>query len=298
MTGRVIPTDSAPRRITERAPAKVNLGLRITGRRADGYHELDSVFVPIDWADEVAVELEPAPARGVRLSLEGAAEGLPAGDENLAARAARGFLEAAGLRQVVALRLTKRIPVAAGLGGGSSDAGAVLRALTALCPGALELRALAALALRLGADVPYFLDPRPARVRGIGERVEPLAELPPLCLLLAHPGVPLATAEVYRAYDALRAASRGASAAGPGPPLPPGFELHNDLEPAALRLCPPLGRLRRQLRELCPHGVGMSGSGPTLFALFPGPDEAEAAARRAAFQPPAWCRVAHSVGSG
>ncbi len=292
------PSEAAPRRITARAPAKVNLGLRITGRRADGYHELDSVFVPIDWADEVCVELEPAPAQGVRLSFEGNARGVPAGEENLAARAARGFLDAAGLCAVAVVRLSKRIPIAAGLGGGSSDAGAVLRALAALCPDAVAPRVLAALALRLGADVPYFLDPRPARVRGVGERIEPLAALPPLCLLLAHPGVPLATAEVYRAYDALGAGSRDAAAAGSGPALPPGLDLRNDLEPAALRLCPPLGRLRRQLRELCPHGVGMSGSGPTLFALFPGPEQAEAAARRAAFQAPAWGRVARSVGCG
>jgi 4-diphosphocytidyl-2-C-methyl-D-erythritol kinase len=288
---------AAPGRITTAAPAKLNLGLRIAGRRADGYHELDSVFVPIDWADEVAVALEPAGAPDARLELAGAAEGLPAGAENLAARAARGFLEAAGLRAVALVRLTKCIPVAAGLGGGSSDAGAVLRALAALCPGALDPQALAALALRLGADVPYFLDPRPARVRGIGERVEPLLELPPLWLLLAHPGVPLATADVFRAYDALgqQAPDPGAS---PRPPaLLPGLDLGNDLEPAALRLCPPLARLRRRLRGICPHGVGMSGSGPTLYALFPSRQEAAAAVRRAACQAPAWARVARSVGS-
>jgi 4-diphosphocytidyl-2-C-methyl-D-erythritol kinase len=284
---------TAPRRIAVRAPAKLNLGLRITGRREDGYHELDSVFVPIDWADEIAVEWEPAATAEVRLELGGACGELPAGAENLAARAARGFLEVAGLAGRAIVRLRKQLPVAAGLGGGSSDAGAVLRALAGLCPGALGAEALTALALRLGADVPYFLDPRPARVRGIGEQVEPLPGLPPLCLLLAHPGVPLATAEVYRAYDALGPeAPDGARAPG----LLAELDLRNDLEPAALRLCPPLARLRRRLRGLCPQGVAMSGSGPTLFSVFPGAAEAEAAARRADLRAPAWTRVAQSVG--
>lgn len=276
-----------------RAPAKLNLGLRVTGRRADGYHELDSVFVPLDWADEVSVAWQPAPGREVHLELAGECGGLPAGDGNLAARAARGFLEATGRTGRVDVRLRKRLPVAAGLGGGSSDAGAVLRALAELRPGAVGAEALAALALGLGADVPYFLDPRPARVRGVGERIEPLPDLPPLWLLLAHPGVPLATAEVYRAYDAL-----GAEAPEPAPPGPLAeLDLCNDLEPAALRLCPPLARLRRRLEGVCPGGVAMSGSGPTLYAVFPGAGETEDAARRVGLKAPAWARVARSAGS-
>ena len=159
-----------------RAPAKVNLGLRITGVREDGYHCLDSVFVPLDLADEVALRVEPAETSRVFVSLSGAmASGLPAGPDNLAARAARAFLQRASLTAWVSIELEKRIPVGAGLGGGSSDAGAVLRGLATLFPGGICAEELAAIALELGADVPFFLAPRPARVRGIGERSEPLA---------------------------------------------------------------------------------------------------------------------------
>jgi len=286
-----------PRRVAVRAPAKLNLGLRVAGRRADGYHELDSLFVPIDWADDLVLEVAPAPAPRVALELEAGAIGVPAGGENLAARAALAFLERAGLSLSAAIRLTKRIPAAAGLGGGSSDAGAALRALSELCPGALAPVDLAELALSLGADVPFFLDPRPARVRGIGERIEPLADVAPMDCLLLHPGLSLSTAEVYRAFDALTPAgatpapAQGLAAAG-------AIDLSNDLEAAAVRLCPPVARLRERLRSLSPVGIGMSGSGPTLFGIFPSAEAAAAAGRDLALEAPAWARVARSLGSG
>ncbi len=290
-------TSRAPARIAVRAPAKLNLGLRITGRRSDGYHELDSVFVPIDLADELQVELGPAAESSVALVQEGETAGLPeAGVENLAARAARAFLDAAKLRARVELRLSKRIPVAAGLGGGSSDAAAVLRALDALRPGALERQRLAELALGLGADVPFFLDPRPARVRGVGERIDPLEGVSGFDLLLVHPGVPLSTADVYAAYD--RRGGDAGCGSSRSARLPGGIDLGNDLEAAAEALCPDLARLRDALERLGPLGVGMSGSGPTLFGVFPSPADAEAARQRLALTPPAWARVARSLGSG
>jgi 4-diphosphocytidyl-2-C-methyl-D-erythritol kinase len=279
----------APRRIRVRAPAKINLGLRVLGRRSDGYHELDSLFLPLDLCDDVEVCAQPEGGPGVRLQLEAAGDGVPGGSDNLAAQAAAGFLDAAGVAAHLTVRLHKRIPVAAGLGGGSSDAGAVLRACDQLFPDALPAGRLAALALSLGADVPFFLDPRPARVRGVGERIEPLGRAWDLALLLVHPGVPLSTAEVYRAYDAL-----GSMASSQGDAIH-GIDLGNDLEPAAVRLCPPVGRLRRALLELGPVGVGLSGSGPTLYGVFRDPEQAETARRRVALQAPAWARVAHTV---
>ena len=299
------------------APAKVNLGLRIHGRRADGYHLLESLFVPLDLADRLRVELEtlrPDAAGRVTLAVSGErAAGVPADDSNLAAQAAEAFLGAAGRPDLrVVLELEKWIPAQAGLGGGSSDAGAVLRALAALLPGAVAPAALAALALRLGADVPFFLDPRPALVRGIGEQIEPVPGLQPLVLLLVHPGIGLATAAVYAAFDALAGAL---TPQGPGPtvrppegPLEPealARLLENDLEPAALRLCPPLLRLRKQIAGAGAVAVGMSGSGPTLFGVFPD----EAAAGKAALRmgeeagradgprrgPAIWTRVASTV---
>jgi 4-diphosphocytidyl-2-C-methyl-D-erythritol kinase len=271
------------------APAKLNLGLRITSRRPDGTHELESVFVPLDLADRVAVEVSDAAAPSVTLALarevQEAVGDVPADRRNLAARAAERFLDAAGLACAVKIRLAKRIPVAAGLGGGSSDAGTVLRGLADLFPGALEGAALARIARGLGADVPFFLDPRPALVRGVGERIEPLTGLPALSLLLANPGGGEAR------LGPLLGGGRGS------PPDPAFFRaldrvLENDLEPAAVRLCPPVARLRDRLRALGAPAVGMSGSGPTVFAAFEGPAAARAALERAAFEPPIWARVA------
>ncbi|HXV35700.1 MAG TPA: hypothetical protein VEC18_01040, partial [Myxococcota bacterium] len=226
------------------------------------------------------------------------------------------------------LRIDKRVPVGAGLGGGSSDAGAVLRALAELFPGALATAQLEEIALALGADVPFFLDPKPARVTGIGERREPVSGLRSLALLLANPGLALATADVFRAYAAIRPAlgsrsapapaSRSRSAADslastagdvePGEssrpleaPAPatlselaglPGLSLENDLEPIAVRLCPPIARLQRQLRALGARAVGMSGSGATVFGVFESESAAQRALEKAAFEPPIWARVA------
>ena len=281
------------------APAKVNLGLRILARRPDGYHELESLFAPLDLADLLSLEIARADAPAVALRVEPPSSGAPADASNLAARAAELFLAEAGLSLRVEIALTKRTPVAAGLGGGSSDAGAVLRALAAFAPDALAPERLADLALRLGADVPVFLDPRPAFVRGIGERVTPVAGLPALPLVLANPGEPLSTREVFRVHDVLHPdAKAGVPAAAP-PSLParPGDPaawselLHNDLEPAAVRLCPAIRRLRGELTRRGALAVGMSGSGPTLFGLFASGAAAEAATAEP-LRPPGWLRVA------
>jgi 4-diphosphocytidyl-2-C-methyl-D-erythritol kinase len=294
------------------APAKLNLGLRIVGRRADGHHELESAFVPIDLADEVDVEAEPDPAAVARVELElaGQGEGVPADAQNLAARAAQTFLEATGLRARVRIALRKRIPAAAGLGGGSSDAAGVLRALAGRFPGALGVEALAALALRLGADVPFFLDPRPALVCGIGERRSPIpGRLPSLAVLLGNPGTPLATASVFATHAAAGRAHSApgwlepawrAALAGPPAGLPERLAglLANDLEPAAEALCPALGPLRAALLAAGALAVGLSGSGATLYGLFASPEAAESARARLRLPPPAWVRLARTLESG
>jgi 4-diphosphocytidyl-2-C-methyl-D-erythritol kinase len=189
--------------------------------------------------------------------------------------------------------LQKAIPVSAGLGGGSSDAGAVLRGLSELLPEAVP--GLADLALELGADVPFFLDPRPARVGGIGEKIEPVGELPALPVLLVLPEVPLSTAHVYAAWDASGAALTP-PAADSTMPLPSALRrlqtdagrisveewaeaLRNDLEPASVRLCPGITGLSQRMREAGAVAVGMSGSGPTVFGLFENESEAMKAER-------------------
>jgi 4-diphosphocytidyl-2-C-methyl-D-erythritol kinase len=274
------------------APAKINLGLRILGRRADGYHELESVFAPLDLADEIELEVAPAARPDVQLALAGTPAGVPADATNLAVRAAAGFLAAAGLTRRVRIRLTKRIPAAAGLGGGSSDAGAVLRALAASFPDALVPEALARLALGLGADVPYFLAPCLARVSGIGERIQRLSDFAPLACLLVNPGVPLATAAVFAAWDVRPVPSPAAI----DPEL--GLDLANDLAGPAEGLCPAIAPLRERLRALGARAVGLSGSGPTVFGIFPDAAQAARAAARAAFSPPLWARVAQSAKAG
>ncbi len=273
----------------------------MVGRRSDGYHELESLFLPLDLSDEVALEVEEAAATRVVLELAGEAAGIPTGAENLAVRAGERFLEAAGLRRALRIRLAKRIPVAAGLGGGSSDAGAVLRGLAGLFPGALDPAALLRVAMSLGADVPFFLDPRPALVSGIGERCEPQpGPWPARVLVLANPGERLSTAQVYQAFDALARAGapRGLrpllEAVGGVPPAGHALEalLQNDLEPAAVRLCPAIARLREALREAGALAVGMSGSGPTVFGVFGSEREARSALGR--LRAAVWARVART----
>lgn len=312
-------------RIDVDAPAKLNLGLRVTGVRADGYHLLESVFVPLDLCDALAIEVAPAAATRVALRLEGGPADLEAGARNLACRAAVGFLAAADLEAEVRITLEKRIPVGAGMGGGSSDAGAVLRALAARFPDAVERSRLAGLAVSLGADVPYFLDPRPALVRGIGDEIEPLAGFPSLAVLVATPAPGLATALVFQAWD--RAHPRGAapdSAAltPPGPnrrmPALPGSpaeldpsadrgrtllasllgnELGNDLEPVAAGLAPAVARLRMEIGRAGARAVGMSGSGPTVFGVFDDLDAARAAAAGIPWQPTDRVHVGRTAGS-
>lgn len=300
-----------------RAPAKINLGLRIVGRRDDGYHLLDSLFVPLALADELTIGLEvgapgggPAPVRLRLLDGEGppGVENVPCDDTNLAVRAARAFLAAAGPAERVRgvrIDLRKRIPAGAGLGGGSSDAGAVLRSLAKVLPGGVAGPELAAIALGLGADVPFFLDPRPARVRGIGERIEPFEGLPRLAVVLANPGISLSTAEVYRRTDERGpVAPGGLTAPDPGSTMRalsglggdpnslsrlPGFT--NDLEPAAESLCPEVGRLRDRLRAAGAIQAGMSGSGATVYGLFASEAEASEALGRADLPAETWTCV-------
>jgi len=309
------------------APAKVNLGLRIVGVREDGYHLLESLFVPLDLCDRLRVEVD-ASRPEISVSLEVAAakgapstEAIPTGDDNLVVRAAKAYLEASGQKAHVAVRLIKSIPSAAGLGGGSSDAAAVLRALDRLLPRGLSPAALRRVALGLGADVPFFLDPRPTLVHGIGEGLTPVEDWPGFTILLVNPGISLATAEVYGAFDVLVSSL---TTAEPGSTMraisglrnhPSAHREHldgllqNDLEPAAVRLCPPVGRLRERLAREGAEGVGMSGSGATVFGVFPRHEDAETALLRLRSDPPVdhqiagrtegqvWARIARTGGS-
>ncbi|MBI3515812.1 MAG: 4-(cytidine 5'-diphospho)-2-C-methyl-D-erythritol kinase [Proteobacteria bacterium] len=191
-----------PGAVVRAAPAKLNLTLRVVGRRADGYHELDSVVAFTRLGDVVRAQA----ADDITLALDGpfasALANAGAAADNLVLRAAHALASAAGAPRGARLTLTKNLPIASGIGGGSADAAATLQALSALWGTMLERRQLHALGLALGADVPVCLNGAPCRMQGIGETLTPLAGLPAAPILLVNPGVPLATAAVFRARTA------------------------------------------------------------------------------------------------
>jgi 4-diphosphocytidyl-2-C-methyl-D-erythritol kinase len=262
-------------RLVTLAPAKVNLVLRVGARRVDGYHEILSLMAPLDLADEVEVRVGARPG-GVTCRVPGRPD--LDGPANLAARAAALVKERFGRRNAIAVRIAKRIPVTAGLGGGSSDAAAVIRALAR----AFRIRdraALADVALEVGSDVPFFLAAGPAWARGRGEKLAP-ARVPPLDLVLLYPSDP---SRARRARDAYRWLDEDRAVHAPSVPprravaWRPGI-LGNDLEPPCVVRRPSISTLLGRLQKHGARPVIMSGSGPTVFGLF----ESRMAARGAA----------------
>jgi len=251
--------------------AKLNLTLRVQPPGPNGLHPMRSLAVSIDWADRV----ELAPSERDVIEVTGA--DLPDGDANLAVRALKAVREAVGRDEPGTIRLTKRIPVAAGLGGGSSDAAAVLAMAARWLR--LDPRARDALAPGLGADVAFFLTGGLARLSGFGEEVQRIEPIPEFHPAVVVPRFDLSTAAVYRNWDLLEGPD------GPELPLrvlPPALRAYgpvvNDLTPAAIDLVPELGDWMSDLGRLWEVPVAMSGSGPSLFALFPTRGEAEGAA--------------------
>lgn len=292
--------------VTEFSPAKINLFLAVTGRRADGFHDLVSVVAPLDFGDELAAE-ELGAERGARSS--GAADKAPKADQgpgqfvlecddpavpvdesNLVLKAAKAFAGATGWTAGVRFRLRKRIPLGAGLGGGSSNAVAALRALNALSGRGLPEEALAKLAAGLGSDCALFLRREPVVMRGRGDRVEPVPEpaaqrLRGRRVLLFKPSFGIATPWAYR-----RMMERGGDYVAPAEAesrwekwrqsdAPAEDLLFNNLEPAAFAKYPALPLLLARLRREGGVSAAMSGSGSACFALRPaaggtGADEA------------------------
>lgn len=271
------------------APAKVNLTLHVTGRRDDGYHELDSLVAFGAVGDDVTL----VPAKETSLIVDGPeAGGVPSGGDNLVLRAASALPSA----PAVAIRLTKRLPVSSGIGGGSADAAAVLRGLAELGTGEQaedrDAAAHAAAALALGADVPMCLRSSDTRARGVGDRLTDVAALPPLPALLVNPRVPVSTPDVFRGL-----ASRS------NPPMPdelPVWESvvdasawlatqRNDLEVPAQSVAPVIAEVTGRLSAIpgCLF-ARMSGSGATCFALFATEAETREAAERIAAEQPDW----------
>jgi 4-diphosphocytidyl-2-C-methyl-D-erythritol kinase len=260
------------------APAKINLFLHIVGKRPDGYHLLDSLAVFAAVGDLVSA----APAEDLSLSVTGRFAALLGGEtDNLILRAARALAAEAGIVPRARLMLEKILPVASGIGGGSSDAAATLRLLCGLWDMPADLAVLSPLATALGADVPVCLRREATRMGGIGERLDPAPALPDCGLVLVNPGVVVSTALVFR--------SRQAAFSAPAV-LPEGWldaaamaadlrALSNDLEAPAIALCPAIADV---LATLCARPdcllARMSGSGATCFGLYPSPEAARHAA--------------------
>jgi 4-diphosphocytidyl-2-C-methyl-D-erythritol kinase len=261
-------------RLVTLAPAKVNLVLRVGPLRADGYHDLASLMVPLDLGDGVEVRLSPR-AGPITCRVPGRPDLDGAG--NLAARAAEAFRARFGVARGVAIRIDKRTPVTAGLGGGSSDAAAVLRCLARACA-VRDAAALAEVGLAIGSDVPFFLGPGPAWAAGRGERLT-AADVPPQHLILLYPRDPALAIRAGQAYgwlDEDRAGRRLPPMPRRGGPFRP-TQVGNDLEAPCVARRPALGGLRGLLVGAGASAALMSGSGPTVFGLFAGRAEARRA---------------------
>lgn len=283
--------------VDELAPAKINLSLRVLGRRPDGYHELESLVAFAAVGDRLTLY----PGNTFALTVTGPFAAALDG-ENLVAEAVHRARAADPQLEVGTFVLEKNLPVAAGVGGGSADAAAALRALQRANRNRASLD-WPALAAALGADVPVCLANRPALMCGIGERLHPVARLPRVPIVLVNPRLPLGAGEVFRALNASPLQASAVSNAW-RPPSFAGLDdlvshlqaAANDLEAPAKHLCPVIGRVQATLAaQSGARLVRMSGSGPTCFALFDNRAEAESAATIVAKHEPGWWVVATEI---
>lgn len=266
---------------TKKAYAKINLYLDVMARRTDGYHDIKSVMLQVGLYDEVTVERDG----GVDIRLVDLCDTLPDGEENIAYRCADAFLRHFDLREGVSIQIRKRIPIAAGLGGGSSDGAAVLTAMAELFADTIpvDLDTLCAIGSTVGADIPFCIVGGCAKTLGIGDRITPLDYRPRYAIVLARAGEGVSTPMAYklldRQYGDALAADFGdfegfLTSLAHDDRLP--RHMHNTFESVILPLHPEAAHIHRLLREM--GGIPlMSGSGPTVFGLFDAPDKARTA---------------------
>ena len=266
------------------SPAKVNLHLEVLGKRPDGYHEIQTLLHRVGLYDQIEIH---EGGEGIRLFTEG--EPIPQGMENLAWKAAHAFFQTVGIQGKVEIRIRKRIPVGAGLGGGSSDAAAMLVALNDLLRAGLDEKSLMALGAGLGADVPFFIFERSALARGKGEILTPVKFPAPLWFLMLVPPYQISTAWSYEAFDHLAGGKKE------GTPIRDSYPelmdllpvLKNDLELPAFTRYPELGRIKEELLRKGARGALMSGSGSVVFGLFAASEEAKRTEQNLML-PPGW----------
>jgi 4-diphosphocytidyl-2-C-methyl-D-erythritol kinase len=251
-----------------RAPAKINLRLRVVGKRKDGYHLVDTIMVPVSLYDEI--EIIKARTGGAHLEVTCTHPLVPSGKNNLAYQAASLLLKEAKIRDNVRIHISKRIPVGAGLGGGSTDAAAVLLGLNRLLRLDYSLKKLERISLSLGADVPFFIKGVPARVQGVGERISPIKKFPRVWLVIAYPGFSVSTAWVYRNLPLKLTKSRVNTSIISLLESPDkiGRLLVNDLETVTASRYPKIALLKEKLTRAGAAGALMSGSGSSVFGVF------------------------------
>jgi len=259
------------------SPAKLNIRLKVTGRRTDGYHNLVSIMVPVDLFDYI--ELKTGRTQGITLSCNGLS--VPENENNLVFRAAQAFFSRTGLKQSLSIRLIKNIPVAAGLGGGSSNAGCTLKALNQMCSNPLAFRDLEEMAVNLGADVPFFLHNRPCIASGIVEILTPIRKWPKLWYVIVMPPISVSTSWAYGNLKLKLTKDEY------------GFILHylakdsfdivgileNDLETVTASYFPVVNVIKNSLVDAGAQGALMSGSGPSVFGIFKSKNHALSAKR-------------------
>ncbi len=255
------------------APAKINLDLRVLGRRADGFHELRTVLQTVDLSDEVRVSPAPAGVLQLRVEPEGV---VPVGRDNLVLRAAESLRRSTGTTRGACLELCKRIPVGAGLGGGASDAAATLVLLNSFWDLGLGNAALEQIAAAIGSDVTFFLHGGLALATGRGEIIRPLPDLGGFGVVMCTPPIEVSTAEVFSLISQLTLTGANATveafAARPARVAaqdPPWRLLANDLEPVVVRMWPEVGRVVDRLWGTGPLHAAVTGSGSTAYAIYP-----------------------------
>lgn len=259
--------------LTLSAPAKINYLLDVVRKRPDGYHDLRMIMQRINLCDEITITLTDTPAITVTCD----SKGVPDGPENIAWRAARSLLDLGKSSNGVSIHIIKRIPVAAGLGGGSSDAASVLMGMNELLKLSLSEQKLMEIGCKLGADVPFFIFQKTALAEGIGEKLTHLPKMPNCWILLINPGIHVSTAWVYKSLQLTN--NRDLNK------LPKFFEsaedivsiLSNDLESVTIPAFPVIADIKARLTNLGAVGSMMSGSGPTVFGIFKSFDLAETA---------------------
>lgn len=266
--------------ITEKSRAKINLSLDILGVLPNGYHEVEMIMQQIDLYDLVTVERIPS---GIVVSSN--LYYLPTDQSNIAWKAAKLLIDACGIESGVKIHLEKKVPVAAGLAGGSANAAAVMRAMNRLFDLGLSTEKLMEMGLTLGADVPFCFLEGAAVARGIGEKLEPIKGLQNVWVLLSKPNLGVSTREIYKAYDKHQVSRHPntplliqATAASDIPCLTK--EMYNVLEEVTTSLYPTVSEVKRRIHQSGAQAVMMSGSGPTVFGLFTHYDRAQKAEKQ------------------